>query len=180
MRLRDRQGSILCVTGKGEHRRKIPLESYSLTLLQEREREVGFHEYYFPGRYTGHLHQSTIARWARPYLQGHCLHELRHRTATSGFKETKDIKAVQDLLGHASLATTQIYVDTDFDSIKAVTAATSLSRQPSRERPATGSAKDVSTLDEQALLDTYGELSGALKQFGWSASLKQSTAVTLF
>lgn len=180
LRLRDREGALLYVTGKGGHRRKIPLEPYSLTLLQEREKEVGFHEYYFPGRYTGHLHPSTIASWARPFLRGHCLHSLRHRTASSGFKKTKDIRAVQDLLGHASLATTQIYVGTDFEAIAAVTAATSLSRQSQPPPAPAPLSRDLSDLDEHGLLEAHARLHEALKRYGWASSLQHSTALTLF
>ncbi|MFP4365174.1 MAG: tyrosine-type recombinase/integrase, partial [Spirochaetia bacterium] len=37
-------------------------------------------------------------------------HKLRHTFATSLFRNKVDIKTIQELLGHASIATTQIYM----------------------------------------------------------------------
>ncbi|MFW6410289.1 MAG: tyrosine-type recombinase/integrase, partial [Halanaerobiales bacterium] len=45
-------------------------------------------------------------------------HKLRHTFATILYKETKDIKILQDLLGHADISTTQIYTHTDTEQKK--------------------------------------------------------------
>ncbi len=42
-------------------------------------------------------------------------HKLRHTFATSLYHQTKDIKVLQDLLGHADISTTQIYTHTDLE-----------------------------------------------------------------
>lgn len=39
-----------------------------------------------------------------------CLHSLRHTRARMQYKEQKDIRAIQELLGHASIANTMIYL----------------------------------------------------------------------
>jgi len=45
-------------------------------------------------------------------------HKLRHTFATSLYHQTKDIKVLQDLLGHANISTTQIYTHTDAEQKK--------------------------------------------------------------
>jgi site-specific recombinase XerD len=51
---------------------------------------------------------------------------LRHRAATVGYSGTKDLRATQELLGHASPATTQIYTAVAFADMQAVVTAASL------------------------------------------------------
>ncbi len=46
-------------------------------------------------------------------------HKLRHTFASILYRETKDIKVLQDLLGHANISTTQIYTHTDTEQRKA-------------------------------------------------------------
>ena len=47
------------------------------------------------------------------------LHGLRHRFATAVYRATRDIIVVQQLLGHASVATTQRYLAFTDDSLRA-------------------------------------------------------------
>jgi len=45
-------------------------------------------------------------------------HKLRHTFASMIYQKTKDIRIIQDLLGHANISTTQIYTHTDIQQKK--------------------------------------------------------------
>jgi len=56
------------------------------------------------------LTPTQVGRLVSKWLpEGYSTHSLRHRFASQVHSQSKNLRAVQTLLGHASLATTQIY-----------------------------------------------------------------------
>jgi integrase len=93
----------LVVHGKGGRDRVVPLPGWMRAVIDARDRWV------FPGGSGGHVCSDLVYRRVRE-ATGVAPHTLRHRFATRAYAQTGDLLAVQQLLGHASVATTQGYV----------------------------------------------------------------------
>ncbi|WP_280798130.1 tyrosine-type recombinase/integrase [Aurantimicrobium minutum] len=65
-------------------------------------------------------------KWVRSTTGGFNTHSLRHRAGSNAYKATHDIRAVQELLGHKSISTTQIYTTVEPDSLIALVQANQL------------------------------------------------------
>jgi integrase len=104
----DLAGYTLRVTGKGGHTRMVPLPDQDRALeFLLRRAEAGW---VFPSPAGGHLtaeHMGRIVSRALP--PGWTCHTLRHRFATTVYRNTRDIRATQELLGHRRPETTAIY-----------------------------------------------------------------------
>lgn len=99
-------GTRLKIKGKGGKERIIPIHDQLAPYLAEIPSG-----YFFPGRYTGHRHNDFIGKRIRTALGSPWhTHSLRHRFATDVYQATRDIRAVQQLLGHASISTTEVYI----------------------------------------------------------------------
>ena len=110
----------LKVRGKGNKERLIPLGHEILQLLQQykdrRDAELGFKPLAFltdlegkpltPAKVTAiaHKYLDTVPKLARRGA-----HVLRHSFATNMLAEGADLMAVKELLGHASLQSTEVY-----------------------------------------------------------------------
>lgn len=115
------------VTGKGSKTRIVPVGSKAREALQgwlaTTQSRAGP---LFTGRRGAALSRSAIAlglkRWAAAAgLVGRVHpHRFRHAFATHLLEESADLRAVQELLGHANLATTQIYTHLDFERLATV------------------------------------------------------------
>lgn len=112
----DLVGWSLTVHGKGNKIRTVPLNDRLTTQL--RAVQPG---YIFPGQDHGHLSAAYISKLISRTLPGQwTAHTLRHRFASRAYIGSgKDIRAVQELLGHASVATTQIYTAIPDDAKRA-------------------------------------------------------------
>lgn len=61
-------------------------------------------------RSAGHLSAGRVGELVSELLpDGWTTHTLRHRFASAAYRADRDIRAVQELLGHVSVATTQVY-----------------------------------------------------------------------
>jgi len=113
----DGSGWTLIVHGKGGKQRAVPLTA-SLTADI---RDMASSGYVFPGSIDGHISPMWVgASISKLMPDGWSMHKLRHRFATRGYAGTGNLRAVQEALGHASVATTQRYTAVSSREIRAV------------------------------------------------------------
>ena len=126
----DLQGQTLHIRGKGKRERIVPLGSHALTavrhymtLLEPDPRFRALRELsstdpavpLFVNKNGGRLSSRSVRRKLDKYLAMAGLdntispHTLRHSFATHLLDNGADLRSVQELLGHQSLSTTQIY-----------------------------------------------------------------------
>lgn len=115
----DLGGWSLRVTGKGGHVRLVPLPDQLARLI--RSRPAGW---LFPGDDNGHISPGHLGRIVSAALpEGLAMHSLRHRCGTVSYAGTRDLRAVQELLGHATVTTTQIYTAVPDGAVRAAVLA---------------------------------------------------------
>lgn len=119
---RDMTGWSLIVHGKGDRQRVVPITD----ALAASIRDFCVAGYLFPGDDDGHLSPMTVGKLISDLMPaGWSMHKLRHRYATRGLAGTGDLLAVRDALGHASVATTQLYTAVADERVRRVTQAAS-------------------------------------------------------
>jgi integrase len=112
LHIEDRDGDWLHVTGKGGRTRSLYLTPELAELLDQIERTLMRHGWYFPGR-SGILpiHPSTAWRHITTVLASNP-HSLRRRAGTIVYKQSgNDIRLAQVFLGHARSSTTEDYLE---------------------------------------------------------------------
>jgi len=103
---------------KGEKERIVPLANVALKAINAYLRESGFEKDYLWCNYKGgKLSRISAYKITQKYL-GISPHVLRHSYATSLIRGGADLRVVQELLGHASLLTTQIYTHIQREDLK--------------------------------------------------------------
>ncbi|MCA1543938.1 integrase/recombinase XerC [Bradyrhizobium yuanmingense] len=127
------EGDVLVVTGKGNKTRMVPVLQNVLALVQE---YVAMCPYPLPaegpifvGARGGPL-SPRIIQLAMERLRGALglpdsatPHALRHSFATHLLSRGGDLRAIQELLGHSSLSTTQVYTGIDSERLLEVYAS---------------------------------------------------------
>jgi integrase/recombinase XerC len=131
--INDTAGWSLIVHGKGDKTRTVPISDSLAELIRTGARGHTFYMpakgYLFPPvdpmvRTERHLtpeHVGILVGEALP--EGWSMHKLRHRYATRAYRGTRNLRAVQTLLGHASIATTEHYVAVDDTEVRAAAMA---------------------------------------------------------
>ncbi len=129
----DEEGGVIRVTGKGNKTRLIPvgraaLEALKFYLSNARPKLVSSKsggEIFLSVR--GHaLTPARIWQLVRHYAKIAGIeesihpHQLRHSFATHLLAGGADLRIIQEMLGHASIATTQIYTQVDRSQLKSV------------------------------------------------------------
>jgi integrase/recombinase XerC len=124
------QGEVT-VTGKGSKTRTVPVGAKARTALKAWT-QVRFQlaapeeKALFVGARGRRIAPGTVAvrlgAWARSRgLAEHVHpHMLRHSFASHLLQSSQDLRAVQELLGHASISTTQVYTHLDFQALAKV------------------------------------------------------------
>lgn len=114
-------GAQLIVHGKGDKQRVVPI---TVSLADEIHRTQPYGGFLFPGQIDGHMSADSVGRLVSKAMPpGWSMHKLRHRFATRGYAGTGNLRAVQEALGHASVATTQRYTAVAAPDLRAVTDA---------------------------------------------------------
>lgn len=128
------QGNVLHVVGKGNKERTVFLNSTCLQSIQhykEKERQyikgASTNNSLFLSQKGTRLTRQTVAKIVKQINVASGLnkgsitpHKLRHTSATIMYKNGADIRSLQQILGHTSVSTTQIYTHVEDKEIQNV------------------------------------------------------------
>jgi integrase/recombinase XerC len=129
----DFAGTLVRVRGKGRKERLSPLGSYAIKAIQcwttkrklSPKEPAGVGAPVFVNKFGRRLTTRSVARMLEKHIKTAGLdgrttpHTLRHSFATHLLDRGADIRSVQELLGHKSLVTTQIYTHVSTAGLRA-------------------------------------------------------------
>ena len=119
---------LVTVLGKGSKQRIVPVGSHARNALAALREEAAGQpgDFVFPGRGGAQISSRAVqlrvkklAAQRGVYKRVHP-HLLRHSFASHVLESSGDLRGVQELLGHADIATTQIYTHLDFQHLAKV------------------------------------------------------------
>ena len=126
----DFSEGTVTVTGKGNKTRIIPLGSHAANALQiwlQQRNNIAIDEKNIKAvfvtqqghRITPRAVQYRVKTWAIKQGINTDMHPhlLRHSFATHVLQSSQDLRAVQEMLGHANISTTQVYTHLDFQHL---------------------------------------------------------------
>jgi integrase/recombinase XerC len=124
----DLKSAQLEVTGKGSKTRQVPIGRKAIEALQQWIKVRGNvakpeEQALFVSKLGKRIHPRTIQQrlkeWALKHGASRSIHPhlLRHSFASHMLESSGDLRAVQELLGHADISTTQIYTHLDFQHL---------------------------------------------------------------
>ncbi len=125
----DADTGLIKVLGKGSKERVVPVGSHALAALEAwRNDSAPPHNdaFIFNGRNGAALSTRAVQKRVRELSLRQGIfkrvhpHLLRHSFASHVLESSGDLRAVQELLGHADISTTQIYTHLDFQHLAKV------------------------------------------------------------
>ncbi|WP_080776726.1 tyrosine-type recombinase/integrase [Chryseobacterium phocaeense] len=126
----DIGGNELKVIGKGNKERFIPISEDLSDLLRSyleiRKPETGYKSYFFVNKKGKKLSEKFVYVVVNKYLslvtskEKRSPHILRHSFATHVLDNGAEISKVKKILGHSSLASTQVYTNANIEQLKKV------------------------------------------------------------
>ncbi|MBN8213507.1 MAG: tyrosine recombinase XerC [Xanthomonadales bacterium] len=124
----DLADGLVTVLGKSSKQRSVPVGSHARKALDDwrRESQGQLDAPVFPGRGGATITPRAVQIRLRQLAQRQGLfkrvhpHLLRHSFASHVLESSGDLRGVQELLGHADIATTQIYTHLDYQHLAKV------------------------------------------------------------
>ena len=128
---------MIKVQAKGKKERLVPIGSHAIKAIneyldsrskskKEEEEKVSRSEPLFLNKFGGRLTARSVARSLNKYLKMSGVnlltspHTFRHSFATHLLDKGADLRSVQEMLGHSSLSTTQVYTHITTERLKNV------------------------------------------------------------
>lgn len=128
----DYSANMLLVTGKGNKTRSLPVGSKAISAIRD---WMKWRQDFSPAsdetalflskrgsRIKPRSVQARLEYWCKQQAMGHKLHPhmLRHSFASHLLQSSGDLRALQELLGHANISTTQVYTHLDYQHLAEV------------------------------------------------------------